>query len=66
MMQAYVGMIVLYRHPKVEHAAPALVTFVLPDGRVNATVFTDSGRSFPVYNVPSDPTADIRWERTSG
>jgi hypothetical protein len=47
--------------------AAALVTCVLPDDTINATVFTDSGRSFAVYGVSrwrSD--ADTYWTLTEG
>jgi hypothetical protein len=59
--KAYVGKIVLYVHPKLSAHPPAIVTRVLPDGTVNATVFTDSGRTFPVYNLP---VGDAAWSVT--
>jgi hypothetical protein len=62
--EAYVGKIVLYVHPRMPERPPAIVTRVSPDGRlVNATVFRDGGRTFPVYDVPAGVGS---WPDTSG
>jgi hypothetical protein len=67
-LKLFVGKIVLYKHPRVPKSAPALVTLVLPDTKVNATVFVDSGRTFPVYGLPYfvDGTDGIGWDYTEG
>lgn len=69
MFETYVGKIVLYHHPKMPDASPAIVTRVLPGSLINATVFTDSGRTFPVYGVPAlliPGTTAPHWTLTEG
>lgn len=51
----HVGKIVLYHARSLAEPCAAIVTHVSPTG-VNATVFMDGGRSYPVFGLSATPT----------
>jgi hypothetical protein len=52
----YVGKIVLYHARSLAEPCAAIVTHVALTGSVNATVFMDGGRSYPVFGLSATPT----------